>query len=140
VQAQILTLLDRLQGELGQAIILISHDLGVVAGFADEVMVMYAGQVMERAPRRSLYRSSHHPYTEGLLRSLPRADRPGERLTPIAGQPPSMINPPPACPFHPRCPYVMPICVREQPPLRVVQDDPAHVSACWLPPERSVSV
>jgi peptide/nickel transport system ATP-binding protein len=140
VQAQILTLLERLQGELGQAIILISHDLGVVAGFADEVMVMYAGQVMERAPRRSLYRRSHHPYTEGLLRSLPRPDRPGERLTPIAGQPPSMINPPPACPFHPRCPYVMDICKREQPPLRVVQDDPTHVSACWLPPERSVSL
>ena len=137
VQAQILVLLERLQQDLGTAIILITHDLGVVAGFADEVLVMYAGRVKERAERRPLYHRPHHPYTEGLLKSLPRADAPGARLTPIAGQPPSMIDPPPACPFHPRCPYVMDICVRDTPPLAVVQSDPKHRSACWLPPDRA---
>jgi oligopeptide/dipeptide ABC transporter ATP-binding protein len=138
VQAQILALLKHLQDELGTAIILITHDLGVVAGIADEVLVMYGGRVMERAGRRALYRKPHHPYTEGLLRSLPRADLPGARLTPIAGQPPSMISPPSGCPFHPRCPYVMDVCVREAPPLAVVRGDQAHRSACWLPPDRVV--
>jgi oligopeptide/dipeptide ABC transporter ATP-binding protein len=136
VQAQILALLAKLQRDLGTAIILITHDLGVVAGLADEVLVLYGGRVMERAERRPLYYRPHHPYTEGLLKSLPRADAPGARLTPISGQPPSMIAPPGGCPFHPRCPYVMDICVREAPPLAVVQDDPRHRSACWLPPER----
>ena len=138
VQAQILALLGRLQDELGTAIILITHDLGVVAGIADEVLVLYGGRVMERAGRRALYRQPHHPYTEGLLRSLPRADAPGARLTPIGGQPPSMITPPSGCPFHPRCPYVMEICPREAPPLAIVRDDPTHRSACWLPPDRVI--
>jgi oligopeptide/dipeptide ABC transporter ATP-binding protein len=135
VQAQIIELMKRLQAEFGTAIIMITHDLGVVAGMADEVAVMYAGQVMETAPRRALYYHPHHPYTEGLLRSLPRADAPGTRLTPIRGQPPSLIGPPPGCPFQARCDYVMPVCV-QRPPLAVVQGDPAHRSACWLPPER----
>jgi oligopeptide/dipeptide ABC transporter ATP-binding protein len=137
VQAQILALLGKLQAELGTAIILITHDLGVVAGMADEVLVMYGGRVMERAERRTVYRRPHHPYTEGLLRSLPRADAPRARLTPIAGQPPSMIDPPAGCPFHPRCPHVMEVCLRETPPLAVVQGDAAHRSACWLPPDRA---
>jgi oligopeptide/dipeptide ABC transporter ATP-binding protein len=136
VQAQIIELMQRLQSEFGTAIIIITHDLGLVAGFADEVIVMYAGQVMERAPRRPLYGHPHHPYTEGLLRSLPRADATGVRLTPIPGQPPSLIEPPTGCPFHPRCAYVMPRCSVDRPPLESVQGTAAHLSACWLPPER----
>ncbi len=135
VQAQIIDLMRRLQAEFGTAILMITHDLGVVAGMADEIAVMYAGQVMETAPRRPLYRHSHHPYTEGLLRSLPRADAPRARLTPIRGQPPSLIGPPPGCPFQARCDYVMDLCV-ERPPLAPVQGDPGHRSACWLPPDR----
>jgi peptide/nickel transport system ATP-binding protein len=135
VQAQIIELMGRLQSELGTAIILITHDLGVVAGIADEVMVMYAGQVMEQAPPRALYRHPHHPYNEGLLRSLPRAEAPGGRLTPIRGQPPSLISPPPGCPFQARCDYVMEECGR-RPPLAVVQENSTHLSACWLPPDR----
>jgi oligopeptide/dipeptide ABC transporter ATP-binding protein len=136
VQAQIIGLMRRLQSEFHTAIIMITHDLGVVAGIADEIMVMYAGEAMEHAPRRPLYYHPHHPYTEGLLRSLPRTDVVGERLTPIRGQPPSMIAPPPGCPFNPRCEHVMEICVQQRPPLAVVQGDAQHRSACWLPPER----
>ncbi len=117
VQAQIIALMGRLQSEFNTAIIMITHDLGVVAGMADEIMVMYAGEAMEYAPRRPLYYHPHHPYTEGLLRSLPRTDVTGERLTPIRGQPPSLIAPPQGCPFHPRCEYVMSICVEQRPPL-----------------------
>jgi peptide/nickel transport system ATP-binding protein len=135
VQAQIIELMQRLQREFGMAIIMITHDLGVVAGMADEIIVMYAGKVMEEAPRRALYYHPHHPYTEGLLRSLPRVDTQGDRLTPIRGQPPSLISPPPGCPFSPRCDYVMDRCV-QPPPLAVVQSDQSHRSACWLPPER----
>jgi oligopeptide/dipeptide ABC transporter ATP-binding protein len=136
VQAQIIELMQRLQAEFGTAIIMITHDLGVVAGIADEVAVMYAGRVMEVAPRHPLYKRPHHPYTEGLLRSLPRLDEPGRRLTPIRGQPPSLIGPPSGCPFHPRCDYVMEICRRETPPLAPVHGSVEHRSACWLPPDR----
>jgi peptide/nickel transport system ATP-binding protein len=138
VQAQIIGLLERLQAEFGTAIIMITHDLGVLAGMADEVMVMYAGKAMERAPRRTLYHAPHHPYTEGLLGSLPQAGAVGERLVPIPGQPPSLIQPPAGCPFHPRCRYVMDRCSREPPPLLPIgttEGDRAgpHESACWLP-------
>ena len=139
VQAQIIDLMRRLQKEFDTAILIITHDLGVVAGMADEVAVMYAGQVMETAPRRPLYYHPHHPYTEGLLHSLPRKGASGERLTPIRGQPPSLIAPPPGCPFQTRCDYVMPVCV-ERPPLASVQGDPVHCSACWLPAERKAVV
>ena len=152
VQAQVLRVIRRMQETLGTAVILITHDLGVVADVADEVLVMYGGRVMERASRRTLLFASHHPYTEGLLQSLPAygAGRerlrpipgqlqslPGygagrERLRPIPGQPPSMLDPPPGCPFAPRCIYVMDKC-QEDPPLEAVSDDPRHVSACWLP-------
>jgi len=135
VQAQIIELLQRLQSEFGMAIIMITHDLGVVAGMADEIIVLYAGRVMEEAPRRPLYYHPHHPYTEGLLASLPRVDTVDDRLTPIRGQPPSMIAPPSGCPFSPRCDYAMDVCAKA-PPLVSVQGDPAHTSACWLPPER----
>ena len=114
------------------AIILITHDLGVVAEMADDVIVMYAGAAVEKAPRRELFASNHHPYTEGLLLSLPRADT-RERLRPIAGQPPSLITLPQGCKFNPRCPYVMDQCRREEPVLQMVQGRARHTSACWLP-------
>ena len=103
MQAQVLDVMRGLQQEFGTAIVLITHDLGVVADMADDVVVMYGGQVMERAPRRELFYRHHHPYTEGLLRSLPTAGRRG-RLTPIGGTPPSLITPPPGCPFAPALP------------------------------------
>ncbi len=130
VQAQIIDLLRRLQREFKMAIIMITHDLGVVAGIADEMMVMYAGQAMEVASRRSLYYGAAHPYTRGLLRSLPRPDA-GERLLPIRGQPPSLISPPAGCPFHVRCDEVLPRCAAERPPLAPTADT-GHRSACWL--------
>ena len=131
VQAQVLDVMRGVQQEFGTAIVLITHDLGVVADMADDVVVMYGGQVMERAPRRELFYRRHHPYTEGLLRSLPTAGRRG-RLTPIGGTPPSLITPPPGCPFAPRCPSAFDACV-ETPPFREI--GPGHNSACWLPVE-----
>jgi oligopeptide/dipeptide ABC transporter ATP-binding protein len=132
VQAQIIELMKALQTEFGMAIILITHDLGVVAGIADEVLVMYAGRAMEQGDRQSVYRRSHHPYTEGLIQALPSRSGTRDRLTPIPGLPPSLINVPPGCPFHPRCRYVMDRCRKEVPPLRKVEAG-GHVSACWLP-------
>jgi len=131
VQAQVLEVMERLQKEYGTAIIMITHDLGVVAGIADEVVVMYAGTVMEKAERRELFYHNHHPYTEGLLASLPQPSEQNKRLLPIHGTPPSLINLPSGCPFHPRCPYVMDRCRTEQPPLSGVFR-PGHLSACWL--------
>jgi peptide/nickel transport system ATP-binding protein len=137
VQAQVLDLLRGLQADLGTALVLISHDLGVVAEMADEVMVMYAGAVVEVADRRTAYYRSHHPYTLGLLASAPAsaalAADPHRRLRPIPGSPPSLITLPRGCPFHPRCPYAMQICRRDEPPLRPVVGGQDHLSACWLP-------
>ncbi len=133
VQAQVLDVMRGLQERFGTAIILITHDLGVVAEMTDEVVVMYAGAVMEQAPRRTLFYRNHHPYTEGLLASLPARGLPGERLTPIPGSPPSLINLPQGCPFAPRCRYAFERCWNAVPPLDIVQDDPKHLSACWLP-------
>ena len=110
VQAQVLNVMRRLQQQFGTAIILITHDLGVVAEMADEVVVMYAGSVMERAPRRDIFYRNHHPYTQGLLASLPA--RSGDRLTPIPGNPPSLISLPAGCPFASRCPHVFEKCGR----------------------------
>ena len=124
---------EALQDEFGTAIIMITHDLGVIADVADEVIVMYAGAVMERADRRTIFFANHHPYTEGLLESLPAYSGDRERLRPIPGQPPSLINLPSGCPFHPRCPYVMDRCRTDVPSLDPVGGDPAHLSACWLP-------
>ena len=132
VQAQILELLGRLRDDLGLAVILISHDLGVIAEIADEAMVIYAGRVVERAPLRALFTNPHHPYTRGLLQSLPSSHQHG-RLKPIPGQPPSLINLPSGCSFHPRCPFVMDRCLDEVPPLQQI-GSPIHESACWLPP------
>jgi peptide/nickel transport system ATP-binding protein len=133
VQAQVLRVIERLQEEFGTAVILITHDLGVIAEVADDVLVMYAGMVMEEASRDEIFYEPHHPYTEGLLRSLPAYGSERARLHPIAGQPPSLIHPPKGCPFAPRCPYVMDRCRTEIPPLDPVEGGPAHASACWLP-------
>ena len=133
VQAQVLQVIRTLQQEFGTAVILITHDLGVVADVADEVEVMYAGAVMEKADLQTTFYAYHHPYTEGLLQSLPAYGGERERLRPITGQPPSLINLPSGCPFHPRCPYVMDRCRTEVPPLAAVGPSATHLSACWLP-------
>jgi peptide/nickel transport system ATP-binding protein len=131
-QAQILNLMNKLQQDFGSAIIIITHDLGVVAETADDVVVMYAAEVVEHGPVASIFRRPHMPYTWGLLGSLPRLDTDLDRLVQIKGQPPSLLNPPKGCRFHPRCPYVMDICKQEDPPLRPISDDPAHLQACHL--------
>ena len=136
VQAQVLDVMRTLQEQFGTAIILITHDLGVVAQMADDVVVMYAGAAMETASRRETFYHQHHPYTEGLLRSLPTQDE-SARLTPIAGTPPSLINLPQGCPFEPRCRYAFDRCRTEPPPLGEVFGDPNHRSACWLPTDEA---
>ena len=132
VQAQVLAVMRRLQEEFGTAIVMITHDLGVIAETADDVVVMYAGTVMEHAPRRDIFYRHHHPYTEGLFASLPGRDDARGRLTPIPGTPPSLIGLPDACPFARRCPYVFDRCREQTPPLDTVYADPRHQSACWL--------
>jgi oligopeptide/dipeptide ABC transporter ATP-binding protein len=133
VQAQILDLLLRLQQEFGTALIMITHDLGVVADIADEVMVMYAGRAAEKAPKRDIFYAAHHPYTKGLLESIPSSKAAGGRLKPIPGSPPSLINLPSGCKFHPRCGYVFDKCLADEPVLHPVAESGAHESACWLP-------
>ncbi len=135
VQAQILDLIEKVQAEFGTAVIMITHDLGVVADMADAVMVMYAGKPVEMSDRRTIYYRPHHPYTKGLLESIPSsvATVEGERLKPIKGAPPSLINLPDGCSFRPRCPYVMDICLTDVPPLRPVGGEILHASACHLP-------
>ena len=133
VQAQILDLLLRLQQDSGTALILITHDLGVVAGIADDVMVMYAGRAAEVASKPDIFYRPHHPYTKGLLESIPNSSAARERLRPITGQPPSLINVPSGCAFHPRCAYVMDRCLSDEPRLTAMPEDPYHRSACWLP-------
>jgi oligopeptide/dipeptide ABC transporter ATP-binding protein len=133
VQAQILDLLLRLQHESGTALIMITHDLGVVADMADDVMVMYAGRPAEKAAKRDVFYAPHHPYTMGLLESIPSSSAVGDRLRPIPGSPPSLINLPSGCKFHPRCGYVLDRCLTEEPPLRPLGLDLYHSSACWLP-------
>ncbi|MCB8943348.1 MAG: ABC transporter ATP-binding protein [Ardenticatenaceae bacterium] len=130
IQAQIISLVQRLREELGMAIIWITHDLGVVAGIADRVMVMYGGFIVERADVVSLYRSPQHPYTQGLLGSLPRVDTErAERLTNIKGQPPNLLSEPASCPFAPRCPYAYERCHQENPKLLPVNSK--QEVACW---------
>jgi peptide/nickel transport system ATP-binding protein len=137
VQAQVLEVMKRLQQEFGTAIIMITHDLGVIADLADDVVVMYAGATMEKSSQDDTFYAFHHPYTEGLLESLPGYGDDRTRLRPIKGQPPSLINLPSGCPYHPRCPYVMEICRTEDPPLRAIPGGVGHVSACWLPIDRA---
>jgi len=128
IQAQILELLQRLQEEFGMAIIMITHDLGVVAGMVDRVIVMYAGKVVEEAPVRELFRNPLHPYTIGLLGSIPKLHQAQERLQTIEGVVPSPFNMPRGCRFHPRCPYARPACEEAQPPLMELA--PGHFAAC----------
>jgi peptide/nickel transport system ATP-binding protein len=131
-QAQILDLMLKLQEEFNTAIIMITHDLGVVAEIADDVVVMYAGRVAEEGTVDEIFSRPHHPYTWGLLGSLPRLDADVERLVQIQGQPPSLLNPPRGCRFHPRCPYVMDVCKTTEPQLAPVPDSPGHLQACHL--------
>ncbi len=132
IQAQIIELIDTLKDEFNSAVILITHDLGVVAEIANEIIVMYAGRVVERAPTRQLFYDPQHPYTWGLLGSIPRLDRPKlERLHSIKGMPPSLINLPQGCKFRPRCPYAFEKCT-EEPELRNRVEDQAHLDRCWL--------
>jgi peptide/nickel transport system ATP-binding protein len=134
-QAQILALMKTLQEDFGSAIIMITHDLGVVAEIADDVLVMYAANVVEQAEVHNLFNEPKHPYTWGLMGSLPRLEADVERLTQIPGQPPSLLRPPNGCRFHPRCPYVMEICKTTVPALKPTSRDPDHLEKCHLDEE-----
>lgn len=140
VQAQIVELVQKLRRELGLGVVWVTHDLGLLAGLADRVMILYAGLVVECAEVEALYLRPHHPYTRSLLETLPHLDAApgaagksadtGRRLPSIAGQPPSLLAPVSACPFAPRCPHAFDRCWKENPPLRPV--DSGHEAACWL--------
>ncbi len=132
IQAQILELMRSLQDETGMALILITHDLGVVAEVADEVAVMYAGRIVERAPARDLFDEPQHPYTVGLLGSIPRLDVQRERLASIEGQVPDPLRRPRGCNFVERCPFAVERCQAEPPPLVAVGE--RHLAACWRAP------
>ena len=133
VQAQILDLLGSLQGERHMAMILVTHDLGVVASRTDQIVVMYAGRVVERAPTPSLFAAPAMPYTEALIGSSLRLSDPSHaRLAAIEGRPPDPLRPPPGCSFAPRCRYAQDLCRRAAPPL-VAAEDPDHHYACWFP-------
>jgi oligopeptide transport system ATP-binding protein len=131
IQAQILDLIKRLRRELGMAIVMITHDLGVVAGIADRINVMYAGYIVETGSADEIFHNPRHPYTLGLLRSIPRLDEPRrEKLIPIEGLPPDLVSPPQGCPFQPRCPYAIERCATDNPSLEPVV--PGHRIACWV--------
>ena len=133
VQAQILRLIDELNRDRDLAVVLITHDLGVVAEVADRVLVMYAGQIVEDATLDEIFYDPQHPYTWGLLGSLTRLDQPrGEQLTQITGQPPSLLDPPPGCRFAPRCPYVFEKC--DELPTLAARAGGTHLDRCWLDP------
>ncbi len=134
IQAQILDLVKRLREEFDMAIIWISHDLGVVAGIADTINVMYAGTIVERGPVELVFNDPRHPYTLGLLQSLPRLDAKEQRLISIKGSPPDMRNPIQGCPFYDRCPYRIDKCLSETPKLETVPDadNELHTMACWV--------
>jgi oligopeptide/dipeptide ABC transporter ATP-binding protein len=135
-QAQILKLIERLQGEFGMAVVIITHDLGVIAEVADDVLVMYAGRVVEAGPLEEIFYNPQHPYTWGLLGSLTRIDRTrDQRLAQITGQPPSLISPPEGCHFRPRCPHEFEKC-KQVPPLEQRSADAGHPDRCWLSPQQ----
>jgi peptide/nickel transport system ATP-binding protein len=140
IQAQIVELISVLKDDFDSGVIMITHDLGVVADIADEIIVMYAGRVVERAATRDLFYDPQMPYTWGLLGSIPRLDRPRpDRLHSITGAPPSLINAPPGCRFRPRCPHAFAKCV-EEPPLENRVETPGHLDRCWLDVEVKRSV
>jgi oligopeptide transport system ATP-binding protein len=131
IQAQILEILARLSQEFGTAVIIITHNLGVVARYADYVNVMYAGKIVESASAMKVYGDPRHPYTIGLLKSVPRLDEARkDKLVPIEGVPPDLASIPPGCSFYPRCPYRLDRCQEEEPPLMLA--DEGHYSACWV--------
>ncbi len=143
IQAQILELMKSLQAEHDSGLIMITHSMGVVAGMADRVQVMYAGSIVETAGTVELFANPRHPYTVGLMQSIPRLDARGkERLQPIGGLPPDLIDAPDACPFAPRCAYARPACREARPPLKEVAT--GHLSACWfweeVSPKRSAAL
>ncbi|WP_042221437.1 ABC transporter ATP-binding protein [Oceanobacillus manasiensis] len=135
IQAQILELFERIQESTGVSIILITHDLGVVAKIADRVAVMYAGKIIEVGTKREIFYESQHPYTKGLLNSVPRLDLQGEKLTPIDGTPPDLFSPPEGCPFTARCPFAMEVCDNVYPVTTARSD--SHKVDCWLQDERA---
>ncbi|MCR4763310.1 MAG: ABC transporter ATP-binding protein [Lachnospiraceae bacterium] len=130
IQAQILDLMSSLQKELGMAIIMITHDLGVVAQMCDEVIVMYAGSICEQGTADEIFYNPKHEYTKGLLRSIPTAENNGRKLEPIAGTPIDLLNMPKGCPFAPRCDQAMKICLRER--AERIQINDMHQAACWM--------
>ena len=132
IQAQILELIQKINKKFKTAVILITHDLGVVAGMCDNVCVMYAGRIVEQAPTEELYAAPSHPYTQGLIASVPRMDESdkAKRLFSIEGQPPNVIDLPPCCPFHPRCHKKIGICEHMYPPVKQLSE--THTCACWL--------
>jgi peptide/nickel transport system ATP-binding protein len=133
VQAQILDLIGEQRRDRNMSMILVTHDLGVVAGHTDEIAVMYGGRLVEKAPTRTLFASMKMPYTKALLDSIPKIEDPSHtRLTTIPGRPPDLVNPPAGCRFAPRCVYARDRCHAEEPPL-VAAPDPGHVYACWYP-------
>jgi peptide/nickel transport system ATP-binding protein len=133
VQAQILDLLEAQQTERHMAMVLITHDLGVVAGRADDIAVMYAGKIVEKAPTGTLFTSTRHPYTEALLKSIPKLEHTSHtRLEVIPGRPPDLVSPPKGCNFSPRCPYAQPKCIEEEPTLETGAGG-GHEFACWFP-------
>ncbi|MDY8109221.1 ABC transporter ATP-binding protein [Fulvimarina sp. 2208YS6-2-32] len=131
IQAQILDLFRNLTAEHDTALVMITHDLGVVAGIADRVAVMYAGRIVEDAPVFALYERPAHPYTAALLKSIPRVDREASAVEPIPGRPPSLASSPKGCAFHPRCRYAKARCASERPPLEAIKND--RQVACWFP-------
>ena len=130
IQAQILELMQKLQKEMGMAIIMITHDLGVVAQMCDEVIVMYAGSICEQGTADEIFYNPKHEYTKGLMRSIPTVDNDGERLQPITGTPIDLLNMPKGCPFAPRCEAAMKICLRERCERMEINED--HAAACWM--------
>ena len=130
IQAKILELMKSLQEELGMAIIMITHDLGVVAQLCDEVIVMYAGSICEQGTADEIFYNPKHEYTKGLLRSIPTAHTAGTRLKPITGTPIDLLNMPAGCPFAPRCDAAMKVCIRQRPERMVIND--VHFASCWM--------
>jgi oligopeptide/dipeptide ABC transporter ATP-binding protein len=137
IQAQIIELMNEMQARLGSAIVLITHDLGVVAETCKNVLVMYAGNMVEYGSADDIFNRPKMPYTMGLLESLPRLDQDGERLVPIEGQPPNLLRMPPGCAFAPRCRYKMPICDQ---PVPLYDFGAGHVARCFLYDERTAGI
>ena len=134
VQAQILKLMKDLQQETKMSIILITHDLGIIAGYSDRVLIMYGGKIMEEGTRREIFYKTSHPYTKGLLRSVPNPEKTKERLIPIEGQPPNLLNPPKGCPYVERCPNAIKKCLENKPEKIILSE--THSYSCWLGDEK----